>query len=246
MRRRPSRELLDDDLGSPEEVAASLEDLWFLNRRFGVLRNYESLLRQAIAGMPAGSGAISWLEAGAGSGRTADWISRSLQNSGLAVRPYLMDRKWTHFESAFRRRIGPAAFTELRPVAADITQAPFAPQSFDLVSCSLLLHHFSGEAALELLRSLADLARHALVVLDLERAWPPYVFMHLLRPWFRSRLTRNDAPASFRQAYSRDEMHEMALAAGFNEANLKVTQLRPANLGLIYMKHGLRSGISIA
>ncbi len=236
MRRRPSREWLDDDLGSPEEVAASLEDLWFLNSHFGVLRNYESLLRLAIAGMPAVSGSIRWLEAGAGSGRTADWICRSLQNSGLAVQPYLMDRKWTHFESAFRRQIGPAAFTRLRPVAADITQAPFAPESFDLVSCSLMLHHFSGEAALNLLRQLAELARHALVVLDLERAWPPFVFMHLLRPWFRSRLTRNDAPASFRQAYSRDELHDLALAAGFEKANLKVMKLRPANLGLVYRK----------
>lgn len=236
MRRRPSRELLDEDWGTPEEVAASLEDLWFLNRRFGVLGNYEKLLRQAMSGMPARSGPIRWLEAGAGSGRTAEWISRSLNDSGLDVEPYLMDRQWSHFDTAFRRQIGPAAFAQLRPVAADITQAPFAPGSFDLVSCSLLLHHFSGEAALELLRKLAELARHALVVLDLERAWPPYLMMHLLRPWFRSRLTRNDAPASFRQAYSRDELQALALAAGFETTRLTVMQLRPANLGLIYKK----------
>ena len=49
MKRRPTRELLDDDLGTPAEIAASLQDLRWFNRWFGGISTTQSLFEEIAA-----------------------------------------------------------------------------------------------------------------------------------------------------------------------------------------------------
>ena len=252
MRRIPACELLDEDLGTPEEVRASLDDLWWLNRNFGGLSSYGALLRQALGGMavarptgrdPAGQpvarrgggapGAplpaairrrLRWLEVGAGTGQVTAALRRELAREGFELDAFLLDRRPSHL-------LGAAAPPPLPAIAGDVLRPPFADASFDLVSCSLFLHHFSGEAAVAVLAAMARLSRGAVVINDLERCWPAYVFVRLLGPFVRSRLTRYDAPVSVRQAYRLQELRQLARAAGYER--FIVDRVRPYRLGLV-------------
>lgn len=218
MRRIPAAELLDDDLGTAEEVRASLDDLWWLNRRFGGLNSYRGLLDEALAGRK--SSPVRWLEVGAGTGQVTAALRDGLESAGYTIEAWLLDRRASHLAAQ-----GAPATRRLRAVAGDILQAPFPEGSFDLVSCSLFLHHFSGTAAVAMLSAMARLSRGAVVINDLQRSWPAYWGVRLLGIHARSRLTRHDAPISVRQAYTLDELAELARAAG-----MKNFHARPAGL----------------
>lgn len=56
-------------------------------------------------------------------------------------------------------------------VCADALRLPFADGSFDVVTCSQLLHHFPGATGTALLREMDRVARVRVVVSDLRRSW---------------------------------------------------------------------------
>ncbi len=62
-------------------------------------------------------------------------------------------------------------------VAGDAFRLPFRTGSFDYVFCSLFLHHFQDMDVVRLLRGFAEVARKAVLVIDLERNPVPYYFI---------------------------------------------------------------------
>jgi hypothetical protein len=51
--------------------------------------------------------------------------------------------------------------------------------------------------------------RDAVLINDLVRCWPHLALVYAGLPLYRSRLTRHDAPASVRQAYTVEEMRAL-------------------------------------
>lgn len=226
MHRITSAELLDDDLGTPEEIKLSLDDLWRINRRLGGVSSTLRMLGRFLARTGIRSPRI--LDVGAGDSRLAGLARQELLQRGISAEVFVLDRRLTHLAS------GRPVAAGLLPVVADVFALPFPEQSFDVVMCNLFLHHFSGEKARELLRGLAGVASRAVLANDLERHFLPYLFIRLGYPFARSRLTRHDGPASVRQAYTRDELAELAAGAGFR--NFEVERILPFRLGLTIWK----------
>ncbi len=96
-----------------------------------------------------------------------------------------------------------------RAVTADALALPFRDASFDLVSCNLFAHHLSPEDFVRFVDEGLRVCRVAVLINDLVRhplhLWLAYAGL----PLYRSRLTRHDAPASVRQAYTAEEMRTM-------------------------------------
>jgi ubiquinone/menaquinone biosynthesis C-methylase UbiE len=96
-----------------------------------------------------------------------------------------------------------------RAVAGDALKIPFADGSVDLVSCNLFVHHLGPEDVQAFVREALRVSRIALLINDLVRD-PVHLFLAYAGfPLYRSRITRNDAPASVRQAYTVREMREL-------------------------------------
>jgi ubiquinone/menaquinone biosynthesis C-methylase UbiE len=226
MRRVTTTELLDDDRGTPSEISSSLDDLWRINRRLGGVTSSLRMLKHFFSRTGAQSARI--LDVGCGDSRLAGHLRWELLQRGIRAEFFVLDRRLTHLKNG-----GPAA-AGLRPVAADVFAMPFPEASFDVVMCNLFLHHFSGEAAHELIRSLARVAKSAVLVNDLERHILPFIFIRLGYPFARSRLTRHDGPASVRQAYTRGELAALASGAGFR--NFEAQRVPPFRLGLTLWK----------
>ncbi len=226
MRRTTSQELLDDDLGSAAEIERSLDDLWRINRYLGGVETNLHLLERFFK--RAGAHPVRVLDVGSGDARLAAHLQAELLRRNIQAQFFVLDRRMTHLGN------GRPAAAGLLPVTADVFALPFAKASFDIVMCNLFLHHFSGERAQELLRSMAAVAREAVMINDLERHVLPYLFIRLALPFARSRLTRHDGPASVRQAYTRRELEKMAVDAGF--AEFECERLPFFRLGLILWK----------
>jgi ubiquinone/menaquinone biosynthesis C-methylase UbiE len=202
MKRCPSRELLDMDLGSPEEIRASIVDLRWFNRWLGGVGTSQKLIKRVAE--RTGKREISWLEVAAGGGFLPLELARRVQSSGISLEVVLLDRLLSHL---------PRNGTPLK-VAADALWLPFRPAVFDVVACSLFAHHLGPDEVVRFAREALRVCRSAVLVNDLVRHPLHWALALAARPLYRSRLTRHDAPASVRQAYTTEEMRAFFVQAG--------------------------------
>lgn len=197
--RRPSHEILDETDLAPDEMARSLEDLELVNTALGSARLLEERMADHIR-LDGGSRATI-LDVGAGSASVARELEGRLERQGLTARVIATDLQWRHL-AVGRARSG----REFSAVAADVFSLPFPERSVDWVVSTLLVHHFSPEENVRMLRELARVARRGVLLLDLQRHRLPLLFISLAgRMAFKSRVSVEDGAASVRQAYTREE-----------------------------------------
>ena len=224
--RRPTPELLDTDSGTPAEVAGSLRDLRWFNRWFGGI----STSRKLIEGIAQATGRreFSLLEVAAGEGYVPEQVRADLDQSGIKLTITLLDRAFSHL---------PKNGT-MSKVSGDTLSLPFRASAFDLVSSSLFAHHLPPDQLVAFSREALRVCGVAVLVNDLVRHPLHLATTYAGIPLYRSRLTRHDAPASVRQAYTIEEMHDSWLQAG--AANVEITRHYFFRMGVIAWKQNAR------
>ena len=184
------------DEASPDKARDNLQDLVRLNRHWGGHSSLGALLRRVAA--PRGPCTI--LDVGSASGDMGSEIARLWPNARVTSLDYVAH----HLDDA----PGPK-------LVGDAFRLPFAPQSFDYVFSSLLLHHFTDQQVVELLASFANVARRAVLAVDLHRTPIPYHFVPATRfalGW--NPITVHDAPISVAAGWAPRELRALASAAG--------------------------------
>lgn len=194
MKRKTSVELLDSDSGSPQEVAASLADLDRINRWFGGISTTQAMI--ARVARETGRSSFSLLEAAAASGMVPQEAARNLAKTGVQLNITFLDRAHSHLAGA-------------GGVVGDARALPFRDGSFDLVSCNLFVHHLSPDDLICFASEALRVCRTAVLINDLVRHPIHLGLVYAGFPLYRSRITRNDAPASVRQAYTPEEICEL-------------------------------------
>ncbi len=93
------------------------------------------------------------------------------------------------------------------------------PQGYDVVTCSLFLHHLHDEDAVHLLRSMAQAAGWLVIVSDLVRSRAGLALAYLgTRLLSTSAVVHVDGPRSVRAAYTVGEARALATRAGMENA----------------------------
>jgi len=221
MKRVPSHELLDSDDGTPQEIEGSLADLRLINRWFGGRRTTCGLLRRVSE--KTGKHRIEMLEVAAGSADVALSAQFALYNEGITLAITALDRSPLHLPGAISRVVG------------DALSLPFPDNSFDVVSSGLFAHHLSPEDVVEFAKEALRVARTAVLINDLIRHPLHLALVYAGVPMYRSRLTRHDAPASVRQAYTPEEMCTMLKLT--SAAKIEVSSHYLFRMGVIAWKH---------
>jgi SAM-dependent methyltransferase len=212
--RRPQRELLDEAALPLDEVERSLADIRWINRFWGGHRAARTVLRAIV---PAGP-AQTLLDFGSGSTDVPVVLARRAARRGVRLSVVSLDVQLAHLATA--RGLFGASAPAL--VAADARRAPFGDGSFDWVISAQFFHHFSPEENVGILREMARLARRGIFVLDLRRhAVARLAVMGLGPVLFRSGVTVADARMSVEQAYTPDEVGEIARRAGLNRFDVR-------------------------
>lgn len=103
---------------------------------------------------------------------------------------------------------------------ADAITAPL-PTDYDIICCSLFLHHLDEDDAVKLLRSMKASARRMVLISDLVRSQFGYLLTWVgLRLLTRSRICHVDGPLSVRAAFTPEEMLALAAQAELHDATL--------------------------
>ena len=107
------------------------------------------------------------------------------------------------------------AYPEISYIGANILDWQ-PPEPYDIVLCSLALHHFSDDDAVRLLRRCRELSKKFVLISDLRRGLLASVGVYLLTATiFREPMTRTDGRLSAARAFSFSELHLLAERAGW-------------------------------
>jgi len=196
-------ELMDRPQPVSSELERDLRNLRQLNRFFGSHRLILHFLRLWIK--PGDH--VRIVDLATGSGDIPRLIVDRTRKIGAKVEIAALDQQSATIEIA--RKLS-ADYPEISFVEANILEwQPTGP--YDIVLCSLALHHFSDEDAMRLLRRCGDLSRKFVLVSDLRRGLLATIGVYLLTALiFREPMTRYDGRVSAARAFSFAELDDLA------------------------------------
>lgn len=201
---------MDEPVDDVDELAANLRDIAFANAHLGgiapVLRALRALEPRTV------------LDVGCGAADVALALVHDARMRGAAIAVTCLDRSAAMLELAQRAA---AAVPEIGVVRGDGAALPFPDRSFDVVLCTLALHHFDDRAARATLREMRRVARITPLVCDLRRSSAAFAATWLWSRTSRNRLTRHDAPLSVRRAFTPEEAIALAREAGWSSPSVR-------------------------
>jgi 2-polyprenyl-3-methyl-5-hydroxy-6-metoxy-1,4-benzoquinol methylase len=202
-------ELMDRPQPVSAELDADLRNLRQLNRYFGSYRLIEHFLRRWIR--PGSQ--LRVLDLATGSGDIPRLVIDHGRKVGAEVKVHAIDQQQSTVKIA--RRLS-AEYPEIEFIEGDILT--FEAEPYDIVLCSLALHHFAEADAVALLRRGRELSKGRVLVSDLRRGPLASAGVFLLTAlFFREPMTRTDARLSAERAFSFEEFGALAGKAGWRD-----------------------------
>ena len=196
-------EMMDRPQPVSSELEKNLRNIRQLNRFFGSHRLVLHFLRRWIK--PGDH--VRIVDLATGSGDIPRLIVDLARKIGATVEIDALDRQSATLEIA-RKLSG--NYPEISYIDANILEwQPADP--YDIVLCSLALHHFSDEDAVRLLRRCRELSHKFVLVSDLRRGLLATIGVYLLTALiFREPMTRYDGRVSAARAFSFAELDDLA------------------------------------
>lgn len=201
-------ELLDIRQPVNRKLEASLESLTVLNKYFGAY----SLVRHFMRRWLEPGRTYRLLDLATGSGDIPRMIINWTRKHDVTMKIDAVDRQPATLEIARRASMD---YPEINYIRADARTFCDA-MTYDVVCCSLALHHFSELDALKVLRRACELSHDKVLIADLERTWFTWACVEAVTTFAtRDEMTRHDAKLSVRRAFSYDELGDLAVQAGW-------------------------------
>ena len=202
-------ELMDRPQPVSSELERDLHNLRQLNRLFGSYGLVSRFLRRWIK--PGGR--VRIVDLATGSGDIPRLVVDYTRRAKAEVRVDAIDRQSATLEIAKSLSVD---YPEILFCEGNILE--WQAESYDIVLCSLALHHFSEDDAVRLLKRCRELSGGFVLVSDLRRGLLASVGVYLLTALiFREAMTRNDARVSAARAFSFRELRELAQRAGWTD-----------------------------
>lgn len=222
-------EIMDDLSMEGKELSDALDQLTAVNRFLGghqiVLNGLKKTVKQLqenennFDSNSNSNTPIKIADLGCGGGDTlraiADWGKKNnlpLQLYGIDANAFTIKYAQKHSSS----------YANIQYLQKNIFAEDCNFKEYDIVICSLFLHHFNEEELLNFLQKCKDSHIKALLVNDLQRHWIPYYLFKLVCAVFRaSKMTREDGLLSIRRAFTRTELDTLLKKSDIKDRQLQ-------------------------
>src|SRR6266700_5302429 len=201
-------EMMDRPQPVSMELEGDLRNIRQLNRWFGSHRLVSQFVRRWIE--PGDK--LRIIDLATGSGDIPRLIVDYAREIGAEVESDAIDKQSATLLIARKLSLD---YPEIFYSEANVLEWQTA-KAYDIVLCTLALHHFSDEEAVKVLRRCRELATKFVLVSDLRRGFFLRAGVYLLTALvFREPMTRYDARLSAARAFSYSELRDLALCAGW-------------------------------
>lgn len=203
-------ERLDTGDYTDAEYTLWQREMYYINRFLGDTRCLKLEIREVMREKKTGS--LSILDVGAGSGELLEVAREMLKHTTrllVGVDINLLSVKTV------------AGRADIEAVQSDALSLPFADSSFDLVVCSLFLHHLDDDAAVTLIAEMRRVARIRFVIIDLHRDAIAYFLYRIFGRVALQKFTLDDGSLSIRRSFRHSELLALAKRAGVPNANVR-------------------------
>ena len=222
MQRTNSEEILDSEDCPPGETQTSLRDLCRINSWFGGVTTTRRLLERVVS--VTGLKRLSLLEVAAGLGDVPRGAAMRLARSGICLDITDLDRVPSHLQR------------DHRALAGDALTLPFRDASFDIVSCSLFVHHLQPDELKRFAAESLRVSRYAVLINDLIRHPLHLALVYAGFPLMRSYVSRVDGVASVRRAYTPAEVRHILADGSHSASKMEISTHYLFRMGIILWK----------
>jgi SAM-dependent methyltransferase len=195
-------EWLDED-SDPALQRRSHRDIALANRLFGGTRAVE---QELLRWLPAAGSVVSLLDVGTGTGDIPERMRKQARARDVELRVFGLDDR---FELVRATRDWPVG-----GVVGNALSLPFVKGAFDFVIASQLLHHFTGDDALIVIREMNRVAKRRVIIADLRRNWVAVAGLWLVSfPLGFHQVSRHDGVVSILRGFQAPELRDLVRQA---------------------------------
>jgi len=205
------KELLDlPGSATREEIRDNLREIAFANRRLGGTAVILGHLKSMLGDMRS----VTILDLATGMADIPAAVVRWGRKNGIAIKITAVDSNPIVIELA---REHARAFPEISIEQRNILNLPYEDASFDFVTCSQFIHHLSNDEVEQVLRSADRLSAKGIIISDLRRRPFCRYFAGFASLFVPNRLSRHDGQISFKNAFTPEEIRELADKVGLTQ-----------------------------
>jgi len=203
-------ERLDTGDYTEAEYARWQREMYYINRFLGDTRCLRLAIHETLEDIQTGS--LSILDIGAGSGELLEAAREILDRRS----PFLVG---VDVNRASANTV--AARADIEAIQGDALALPFADSSFDMVVCSLFLHHLTDEAAAKLIGEMRRVARLRFVIIDIHRHALAHFLYRVFGKVALQKFSLDDGSLSIRRSFRPKELLALAKRAGITNAEVR-------------------------
>ncbi|UPT70923.1 MAG: methyltransferase domain-containing protein [Flavobacterium sp. JAD_PAG50586_2] len=211
-------EIMDDFNMEGEILRDALDKIAKINQLLGGNKLTLEGVKQILAKNPT-EGRITIVDIGCGNGDMLRALADYAESNGLAFDLIGVDANKFTIDYAKELSI---SYPNIKYRCEDIFEEDFATLHYDIVLCTLTLHHFRDDEIIKLLGVLNTNAHLGIVINDLQRSSVSYRLFQLLCFVFRlNDMSREDGLVSILRGFKKPELEQFS-----KQLNLKNYQIQ--------------------
>ncbi|CAM3662494.1 methyltransferase domain-containing protein [Sphingobacterium prati] len=200
-------EIMDDFSLEGEELQLTLNRLSKINKFLGgnniTLDGVKKLLSKTDI-----SKTVTVLDIGCGGGDMLRMLSDFGAKNNIDFKMHGIDANY--FTITYAQGLS-TGYPNISYSCRDVLGKDFSTRQYDIVLCTLTLHHFGNEQIIDLMGRLANMCKLGIIVNDLQRSKIAYRLFQTICVVFRlNRMTREDGLVSILRGFKKCELEQFA------------------------------------
>lgn len=203
-KRSEATEVMDNFAMEGSILKDALDKIASINQLLGGNKVTLNGLKQLL-GKPGSNGEISILDVGCGNGDMLRFLADYAKRKGLKFKLKGLDAN--AFTIGHARQLS-VNYPGILYTCADIFEEIKQAQRYDVILCTLTLHHFKDQELLQLMEGFKNKANIGVVVNDLHRsALAYYLFMAICLVFRLNKMSKDDGLVSILRGFKKQELH---------------------------------------
>jgi len=214
--RTQEAEIMDDFSLQGEELREALDQIARINQLLGGNKVTLEGIKKVIPSNKTET--ITIADIGCGNGDMLRMLSDFAQKNKLDFKLIGIDAN--DFTINYAKKLS-VAYPNIDYQCVDIFSEDFKTLKFDIIVCTLTLHHFTNEQILNIITTFRDNAKTGIIINDLHRSKLAYRLFELICFIFKlNRMSRQDGLVSILRGFKKNEIEEFSKKLNLKNYNI--------------------------